>query len=76
MNGSPSRVNIKQLCGSDDGITTSLQLSRNSNPPMLDHQDKYIMKAQVHVLKSFTIFDEQPLPRRKYHCQHDKSIKW
>nr|GEX71441.1 hypothetical protein [Tanacetum cinerariifolium] len=44
--------------------------------PMLDHQDKYMMKAQVHVLKSFAISDEQPLPRRKYHCQHDKSIKW
>nr|GEX07532.1 uncharacterized mitochondrial protein AtMg00810-like [Tanacetum cinerariifolium] len=32
--------------GSDDGVTTSLQLSRNSRPPMLDHQDKYMMKAQ------------------------------
>nr|GEV84379.1 hypothetical protein [Tanacetum cinerariifolium] len=36
--------------------------------PMLDHQDKYMMKAQVHVLKSSAISDEQPLPRRKYHC--------
>nr|GEY19870.1 uncharacterized mitochondrial protein AtMg00810-like [Tanacetum cinerariifolium] len=35
--------------------------------PMLDHQDKYMMKAQVHVLKSSAISDEQPLPRRKYH---------
>nr|GEY04692.1 retrovirus-related Pol polyprotein from transposon TNT 1-94 [Tanacetum cinerariifolium] len=43
--------------------------------PMLDHQDKYMMKAQVHVLKFSAISDEQPLPRRKYHCQHDKSIK-
>nr|GEW58809.1 transposon Ty3-G Gag-Pol polyprotein [Tanacetum cinerariifolium] len=42
---------------------------------MLDHQDKYMMKAQVHVLKSFAISDEQPLPRRKYHCRHDKFIK-
>nr|GEX52416.1 hypothetical protein [Tanacetum cinerariifolium] len=32
---------------SDDGVTTSLQLSRNSKTPMLDHQDKYMMKAQV-----------------------------
>nr|GEZ82869.1 retrovirus-related Pol polyprotein from transposon TNT 1-94 [Tanacetum cinerariifolium] len=31
---------------SDDGVTTSLQLSQNSRPPMLDHQDKYMMKAQ------------------------------
>nr|GEY13221.1 reverse transcriptase domain-containing protein [Tanacetum cinerariifolium] len=76
MNGNPSRVNIKQLCGSVYGVTTSLQLSRNSRPSMLDHQDKYMMKAQVHVLKSSTISDEQPIPRRKYHCQHDKSIKW
>nr|GEX07689.1 retrovirus-related Pol polyprotein from transposon TNT 1-94 [Tanacetum cinerariifolium]GEX07691.1 retrovirus-related Pol polyprotein from transposon TNT 1-94 [Tanacetum cinerariifolium] len=43
--------------------------------PMLDHQDKYMMKAQVHVSKSSAISDEQPLARRKYHCQHDKSIK-
>nr|GEY34747.1 hypothetical protein [Tanacetum cinerariifolium] len=31
---------------SDDGVTTALQLSQNSRPPMLDHQDKYMMKAQ------------------------------
>nr|GEV49698.1 ATP-dependent zinc metalloprotease FTSH 4, mitochondrial-like [Tanacetum cinerariifolium] len=62
--------------GSDGGVTTSLQLSRNSRPPMLDHQDKYMMKAQVHVSKSFAISDIQALPRRKYHRQHDKSIKW
>nr|GEY51672.1 uncharacterized mitochondrial protein AtMg00810-like [Tanacetum cinerariifolium] len=42
---------------------------------MLDHQDKYMMKAQVHVLNTFAISDEQPLPQRKYHCQHNKSIK-
>nr|GEY71168.1 hypothetical protein [Tanacetum cinerariifolium] len=34
--------------------------------PMLDHQDKYMMKAQVHVSKSFAISDIQALPRRKY----------
>nr|GEZ74155.1 hypothetical protein [Tanacetum cinerariifolium] len=32
--------------GSVDGVTTSLQLSLNSSLPMLDHQDKYMMKAQ------------------------------
>nr|GEW47771.1 reverse transcriptase domain-containing protein [Tanacetum cinerariifolium] len=47
MNGNPSRVNIKQLCGSDNGVTTSLQLSRNSRPHMLDHQDKHMMKTQI-----------------------------
>nr|GEZ09744.1 hypothetical protein [Tanacetum cinerariifolium] len=52
--------------GSDDGVTTSLQLRRNSRPPMLDHQDKYMMKAQVYVSKSFAISDIQALPRRKY----------
>nr|GFA99123.1 hypothetical protein [Tanacetum cinerariifolium] len=36
--------------------------------PMLDHQDKYMMKAQVHVLKSSAISDIQPLPRRKHYC--------
>nr|GEX71846.1 reverse transcriptase domain-containing protein [Tanacetum cinerariifolium] len=30
-----------------DDVTTSLQLSRNSRPPMLDHQDKYMIKAQI-----------------------------
>nr|GEY65369.1 hypothetical protein [Tanacetum cinerariifolium] len=54
---------------SDDGITTSFQQSRNSRPPMLDHQDKYMMKAQVHVLKSSAISNEQALPRRKHYCQ-------
>nr|GFA42290.1 hypothetical protein [Tanacetum cinerariifolium] len=34
--------------------------------PMLDHQDKYMMKAQVHVSKSSAISDVQPLPRKKY----------
>nr|GEZ16703.1 transposase, mutator type [Tanacetum cinerariifolium] len=38
-----------EVLGSDDGVTTSLQLSRNSRTPMLDHQDKYMMKAQVHI---------------------------
>nr|GEW27746.1 retrovirus-related Pol polyprotein from transposon TNT 1-94 [Tanacetum cinerariifolium] len=74
-NGNPSRVNIKQLCGSDDGVTTSLQLSRNSRPLMLDHQDKYKMKAQVHVLKSSAISDIQPLPRRKHYCQIYQVVK-
>nr|GEW89618.1 hypothetical protein [Tanacetum cinerariifolium] len=55
--------------GSDDGVTISFQLSRNSRPSMLDHQDKYMMKAQVQVSKSFAISDVQPLPRRKHHCQ-------
>nr|GEZ52093.1 hypothetical protein [Tanacetum cinerariifolium] len=36
---------------------------------MLDHQDKYMMKAQVHVSKSSAISDEQALPRRKHYCQ-------
>nr|GEW54418.1 hypothetical protein [Tanacetum cinerariifolium] len=34
--------------------------------PMLDHQDKYMMKAQVHVSKSSAISDVQPLSRRKH----------
>nr|GEZ46135.1 hypothetical protein [Tanacetum cinerariifolium] len=61
--------------GSDDGVTTSLQPSRNSRPIMLDHQDKYMMKAQVHVSKSFAISDVQPLPRRKHYCQIYQVVK-
>nr|GEY46331.1 hypothetical protein [Tanacetum cinerariifolium] len=43
--------------------------SKFKTPPMLDHQDKYMMKAQVHVSKSSAISDVQPLPRRKHYCQ-------
>nr|GEW62952.1 hypothetical protein [Tanacetum cinerariifolium] len=51
-----------EVLGSDDGVTTSLQLSQNLRPPMLDHQDKHMMKAQVHVSKSSAISDVQALP--------------
>nr|GEZ70468.1 hypothetical protein [Tanacetum cinerariifolium] len=61
---------------SDDGVTTSLQLSRNSRPPMLNHQDKYMMKAQIHVSKSSVISDVQPLPRRKHYCQIYQVVKY
>nr|GEZ51432.1 hypothetical protein [Tanacetum cinerariifolium] len=43
--------------------------------PMLDHQDKYMIKAQVHVLKSSAISDTQPLPRRKHYCQIYQVVK-
>nr|GFA19825.1 hypothetical protein [Tanacetum cinerariifolium] len=36
---------------------------------MFDHQDKYMMKAQVHVSKSSAISDIQALPRRKHFYQ-------
>nr|GEX51965.1 hypothetical protein [Tanacetum cinerariifolium] len=42
---------------------------------MLDHQDKYMMKAQVHVLKSSAISDVQPLPQRKHYCQIYQVVK-
>nr|GEX07634.1 hypothetical protein [Tanacetum cinerariifolium] len=65
----PELTSNSSAVGSDDGVTTSLQLSQNSRPPMLDHQDKYMMKAQVPVSKSSAISDVQPLPRRKHDCQ-------
>nr|GEW36697.1 hypothetical protein [Tanacetum cinerariifolium] len=43
--------------------------------PMLDHQDKYMMKAQAHVLKSFAISDVQALPLRKLYCQIYQVVK-
>nr|GEX44547.1 hypothetical protein [Tanacetum cinerariifolium] len=43
--------------------------------PMLDHQDKYIMKAQVHVSKSFAISGVQALPLRKHYCQIYQVVK-
>nr|GEZ20758.1 ribonuclease H-like domain-containing protein [Tanacetum cinerariifolium] len=65
----PESTSNSSAVGSDDGVTTSFQRSHNSRPPMLDHQDKYMIKAQVHVSKSFAISDVQPLPRRKHYCQ-------
>nr|GEW59208.1 retrovirus-related Pol polyprotein from transposon TNT 1-94 [Tanacetum cinerariifolium] len=64
-----------QFLGSVDGVTTSFQLSQNSRHHMLDHQDKYMMKAQVHVSKSSAIFDVQPPPRRKHYCQIYQVVK-
>nr|GFA67242.1 putative reverse transcriptase domain-containing protein [Tanacetum cinerariifolium] len=42
---------------------------------MLDHQDKYMMKDQVHVSKSSAVSDIQALPRRKYYCQIYQVVK-
>nr|GEV76237.1 putative ribonuclease H-like domain-containing protein [Tanacetum cinerariifolium] len=41
--------------------------------PMLDHQDKYMMKAQVHVSKSSAISDVQTLPQKKLYRQNVKA---
>nr|GEX06562.1 retrovirus-related Pol polyprotein from transposon TNT 1-94 [Tanacetum cinerariifolium] len=43
--------------------------------PMLDHQDKNMMKAQVHVSKSSANSDVQPPPRRKHYCQIYQVVK-
>nr|GEX09553.1 putative ribonuclease H-like domain-containing protein [Tanacetum cinerariifolium] len=43
---------------------------------MLDHQDKYMMKAQVHVSKSSAISDIQALPRRKYFLLSSVQPRW
>nr|GEZ54829.1 retrovirus-related Pol polyprotein from transposon TNT 1-94 [Tanacetum cinerariifolium] len=72
---SPKELERWQNLRSDDGVTTSLQLSRNSRPPMLDHQDKYMMKAQVHVSKSSAISDVQAFPLRKHYCQIYQVVK-
>nr|GEX73007.1 retrovirus-related Pol polyprotein from transposon TNT 1-94 [Tanacetum cinerariifolium] len=57
------RFNYLVRClGSDDGVTTSFQLSQNSRPPCSIIKDKFMMKAQVHVSKSSVISDVQTLP--------------
>nr|GEZ69397.1 hypothetical protein [Tanacetum cinerariifolium] len=43
--------------------------------PMLDHQDKNMMKAQVQVSKSSAVSDVQPLPLRKHYCQIYQVVK-
>nr|GEX46951.1 hypothetical protein [Tanacetum cinerariifolium] len=40
---------------------------------MLDHQDKNMMKAQVHMSKSFAISVVQTLPRKKLYRQNVKA---
>nr|GFB05959.1 hypothetical protein [Tanacetum cinerariifolium] len=60
---------------SDDGVTTSFQRSRNSRTPCSIIKDKYMMKAQVHVSKSFAISDVKTLPRRKHYCQIYQVVK-
>nr|GEW28588.1 hypothetical protein [Tanacetum cinerariifolium] len=58
--------------------TTALQphFSRvKIQDPMLDHQDKYMMKAQVHMSKSSAISDIQALPRRKHYSQIYQMVK-
>nr|GFB98348.1 hypothetical protein [Tanacetum cinerariifolium] len=54
---------------------TSAESKFKTPPPMLDHQDKYMIKAQVHVSKSSEISDLQPLPRRKHYCQIYQVVK-
>nr|GEW10405.1 sulfite exporter TauE/SafE family protein [Tanacetum cinerariifolium] len=71
----PESTSNSSAVGSDDDVTTLFQLSQNSRHPMLDHQDKYIMKAQIHVSKSSAISGVQALPQRKYYYQNDKFIK-
>nr|GEZ22958.1 reverse transcriptase domain-containing protein [Tanacetum cinerariifolium] len=71
----PESTSNSSAVGSDDGVTTLLQLSQNSRPHMLDHQDRPMMKAQVHVSKSTAISDEQPLPLRKHYCQIYQVVK-
>nr|GEZ20372.1 hypothetical protein [Tanacetum cinerariifolium] len=67
MNGNPSRVNIKQLCGRIRRWCYNLIPAESKfKNRMLDHQDKYMMKAQVHVSKSSAISNEQAFPQRKY----------
>nr|GFA39435.1 Gag-Pol polyprotein [Tanacetum cinerariifolium] len=42
----PESTSNSSAVGSDDGVTTSFQLSQNSRPPCSIIKDKYMMKAQ------------------------------
>nr|GEV24145.1 hypothetical protein [Tanacetum cinerariifolium] len=64
-----------EVLGSDDGVTTSLQLSQNSRPPCLIIKVKYMMKDQVHMSKSSVISGVQALPLRKHYCQIYQVVK-
>nr|GEU81075.1 hypothetical protein [Tanacetum cinerariifolium] len=69
----PESTSNSSVVGSDDGVTNSFQLSQNSRTPCSIIKDKYMMKAQVHVSKSFAISDVQALPRKKHYWQNVKA---
>nr|GEV57948.1 hypothetical protein [Tanacetum cinerariifolium] len=69
----PESTSNSSAVGSDDGVTTSFQLSQNSRPSCSIIKDKYMMKAHLHVSKSSAISDVQALPRKKHYCQYVKA---
>nr|GEU60547.1 retrovirus-related Pol polyprotein from transposon TNT 1-94 [Tanacetum cinerariifolium] len=78
-NENPSRVNIKKLCGSDDGVTTSFQPSQNSRPPCSIIKDKCMMKAQYmsrgRLLASFQDLEHEGGDTRSQGGIKDNDIK-
>nr|GEU64803.1 uncharacterized mitochondrial protein AtMg00810-like [Tanacetum cinerariifolium] len=83
MIGKRSKVRIKkvqtemelELEQTQQGSSHEVSVTESKfKTPMLDHQDKYMMKAQVHVSKSFTVSDLQPLPRKKLYIKMLKHI--
>nr|GEX91319.1 hypothetical protein [Tanacetum cinerariifolium] len=65
INGNPSRVNIKQLRGRIRQWRYNLIPAESRfKTPCLIIKDMYMMKAQVHVSKSFAISDVQALPQK------------
>nr|GEV18276.1 copia protein [Tanacetum cinerariifolium] len=73
MNGNPSRVIIKQLCGRIRRWRYNLIPAESKfKTPCSIIKDKYMMKAQVHVSKSSTISDVQALPQKKHYLQNVK----
>nr|GEW69675.1 retrovirus-related Pol polyprotein from transposon TNT 1-94 [Tanacetum cinerariifolium] len=64
-------LNRVEVPGSVNGVTTSFQLSQNSRPPCSIIKDNHMMKAQVHVSKSFA--DVQTLPRKKLYRKNVKA---
>nr|GFA28386.1 hypothetical protein [Tanacetum cinerariifolium] len=70
-----SRLRI--FSGSDDGVTTSFQRSRNSRPPMLDHQDKSMMKAQLNELSELRdqAYENSLIYKERTKKLHDEKIK-
>nr|GEU54117.1 retrovirus-related Pol polyprotein from transposon TNT 1-94 [Tanacetum cinerariifolium] len=66
MNGNPSKVNIKQLCGRPWCYNLIPAESRFKTPcSIIKH--KFMMKALVHVSKSSAISDVQALPQKKHY---------
>nr|GEX07891.1 reverse transcriptase domain-containing protein [Tanacetum cinerariifolium] len=75
MNGNPSKVNIKQLCGRiRRGLYNLIPAESRFKTSCSIDKDEFMMKAQVHVSRSSAISDVQTLPQKEHYRQDYQTI--